>query len=51
MVSKSIINIQNHCTLILAFFMKHVSVTNIEILVIEGASGILDFLLYSHCTQ
>ena len=23
----------------------------IEILVIEGASGILDFLLYSHCTQ
>ena len=27
------------------------SFIHIEILVIEGASGILDFLLYSHCTQ
>jgi len=30
------------------YFLKR---ETIEILVIEGASGILDFLLYSHCTQ
>ena len=28
-----------------------INIETIEILVIEGASGILDFLLYSHCTQ
>ena len=42
--------IYNKCMHVHWMYVCTLNVCIIEILVIEGASGILDFLLYSHCT-